>query len=507
MELIKLKENITCLNYKNSNLIMDFTIVMLIAVLYLALVVLLNQREVFLSIVLYLSIATALTRIYYIIKHDDCDLVFILIKLFCSWLLTNVLVRNHNPFYHCFLFWLPFDEFFRGVIILKMMNIIFELELRAIKKYRNKSSDNEEKNKPSDEHFLHNTFIPNYEIFNELYMKFFSFHSNKLIFVLFLIFLKISYFFISDYYLPNNYHTTIKTKKYFICANLFNNEPIMEDWTVELKKLINYLGKEKVYVSILENGDSKDNTAKKLNEFKSELNEMNVQNLIITERIINKKSFNRIGFLQRIRNKVIEPMLKRLNWKPDEFLIIFINDIIYKWQDIIKLIMTNEMQYDMACGLDIYYGFYDVWVSRDLNGNKLRNYYPYFTDRNAQNRVINGENIRVFSCWNGVAIINPEPFYKVPNLAFRDGRSIKESECFYLCQDFWKNGYNKIILNPNVKFTYEYLYYYWNRYFAPILSIHSYFYYYFNYIFEFDPNSGNLNDNNIVMNKEWKFYT
>jgi len=507
MELVKLDECIKLPNYKKKNIIIDFSIIMLVIILYIGFVVLLNNRDVFLLIIFFASFILSLLRIYVIIKSNECDLVIISMKLFCTWLFTNVVIKNHNPFYHSLLFWLPFDEIFRGIFIIKVMNILFEIELKDNKKYEDNSTENGVTNiiKKGDD--LQSSFISSYQIFNELFTQIFPNNTRMFKIIFLLIVMKISYFFISDYYLPKNYHKVVHSKKYFICSNLFNNEIILDDWTQELKKLIDYLGKDNVYVSILENGDSTDNTGKKLNDFKSELDKMNVQNTITTEKVVIKSFYNRIGFLQRIRNRVIEPMLNILKWKPEEFLIIFINDIIYKWQDIIKLIMTNEMQYDMACGLDFYFGFYDVWVSRDLNGNKLRNYYPYFIDRNAQNRVINGENIRVFSCWNGVAIINPKPFYKVPNLVFRDGKSIKESECFYLCHDFWKDGYNKILLNPNVKFTYEYLYYYWNRYFAPVFLIHSYFYYYFNYIFEFDPNSGNLNDNNIIINKEWKFYT
>ena len=86
-----------------------------------------------------------------------------------------------------------------------------------------------------------------------------------------------------------------QSKKYFLCANLFNNENIIRDWTQQLMNLINYLGKENVYVSIFENGDSTDNTRDKLIEFKYKLDALGINNSILVDRVYDKqKSFYRI---------------------------------------------------------------------------------------------------------------------------------------------------------------------------------------------------------------------
>lgn len=37
-------------------------------------------------------------------------------------------------------------------------------------------------------------------------------------------------------------------------------------------------------------------------------------------------------------------------------------------EDILELLLTNGMQYDMACAMDYtYFRMYDMWVTRDLN--------------------------------------------------------------------------------------------------------------------------------------------
>ena len=49
-----------------------------------------------------------------------------------------------------------------------------------------------------------------------------------------------------------------------------------------------------------------------------------------------------------------------------------------------------------------------------------------------------------------------------------------------LCVDYWKLGFNKIIVNPNIKVAYEYPYYYLHKYIYDVSkNIITYFYYYF----------------------------
>ena len=60
-------------------------------------------------------------------------------------------------------------------------------------------------------------------------------------------------------------------------------------------------------------------------------------------------------------------------------IIIFLNDIVFKYEDIINLLSTNKENYDLVCGLDMNDNtFYDRWVSIDLEGDGLRKFFPFF---------------------------------------------------------------------------------------------------------------------------------
>jgi len=62
-----------------------------------------------------------------------------------------------------------------------------------------------------------------------------------------------------------------KNRVFYIASNVVNIEYIIKSYIEEMKKLINYLGYSNVIISIVENGDSVDNTRKYLKNFESYL--------------------------------------------------------------------------------------------------------------------------------------------------------------------------------------------------------------------------------------------
>ena len=70
-------------------------------------------------------------------------------------------------------------------------------------------------------------------------------------------------------------------------------EPIIKDWISEMKQLIDYLGRDNVIVSIVENGDSTDKTRKYLNFFENYLINHKVINIIDTEKKEKKEGEKR----------------------------------------------------------------------------------------------------------------------------------------------------------------------------------------------------------------------
>lgn len=116
-------------------------------------------------------------------------------------------------------------------------------------------------------------------------------------------------------------------------------------------------------------------------------------------------------------------------------------------EDILELLLTNGMQYDMACAMDYtYFRMYDMWVTRDLNvmngghhsdtqppkalpaavsppvyvsmlviqGDVPSAWYPYIQESVSRSRVRQGLPFRVYSCWNGAVVLPGEVLVKVP---------------------------------------------------------------------------------------------
>ena len=283
---------------------------------------------------------------------------------------------------------------------------------------------------------------------------------------------------------------------------IVNMEGIIINFIEEMKKLIYYLGKENIIISIVENGDSKDKTRDYLRKFKTYLDINKIVNKFILSKEVEdpRKKFHpfkkygplRIQYYSILRNKCLDFIYELPNLDFDNTKIIFFNDIYYKYEDIINLISTNNEDYDAVCGLDFDIGFKDRWVSIDLDGNSLLKNFPFIINKEAQDLILNHKPFRVFSCWNGITVFTASPL-KNKALKFRYTKNIKrkykinncmnvnyESECTYLHIDLFSLGYTKKFINPEVRVTYEYRYYYKRKYYYPFFKdLKSYFKLYF----------------------------
>ena len=105
--------------------------------------------------------------------------------------------------------------------------------------------------------------------------------------------------------------------------------------------------------------------------------------------------------------------------------------------------------------------FYDNWVARDINGTALENapFESIFAHGPSQERFMQHLPIQVQSCWNGIAILDPAPFYAPPHVRFRMARitegECSASECSLICNDYWEAGYGRILMVPRVKLAYD----------------------------------------------------
>lgn len=319
------------------------------------------------------------------------------------------------------------------------------------------------------------------------------------------------------------------TKRYyFIAALLKDNEKIMMNWNSELLKFIEIIGYDYIFVSIIENGDSMDHTREYLKNLKYILKSKNINNNIIITKLFKRYDQDRVAWLASLRNEAIKP-LKSLDWDYNNTRIIFLNDIWFQYIDLINLINSNNGIYDMVCGMDFYYSFYDDWVTRDINGKHLNRIYPYFHDKKSlknlfsiqyhhhqqqlQHHYDNNTTtaIHVFSCWNGVAIMLASPFIH-DQIRFRVSYSNQthHSECFWLCYDFWNIGLHHIYINPHVKVAYDWFFYYLVNYIYPMFYIDGYEVYMSeassSSTIDDDNDDDERSNSNFISTLEWRNY-
>jgi len=244
----------------------------------------------------------------------------------------------------------------------------------------------------------------------------------------------------------------------FIAGVVKQNCNIMYRYILELIKLV-FLYRDNdflnTYISIGESSSS-DCTNELLHLFRILLDEIGVPNSINILKFPKRiPEMHRIDFLQRIRNKVLEPMLvSDINY--DE--VVFLSDTLFCASDIVRLLTHHEA--NMKCGLDIAGKsgmFYDTWVAHDIAGNNFFNQYPFTSHSESSERVKNRKPFQVMCCWNGLTILNAAAF-TIDGLRFR--RSLTSDECHaaeteLICNDFRAIGRPNILVDPVVTVSYD----------------------------------------------------
>ena len=278
---------------------------------------------------------------------------------------------------------------------------------------------------------------------------------------------------------------TVKQRSdhYFIAANLYNNEPIIEHWLLQLYRLIELIHNHKssiqesnIYVSLYESG-SNDRTSNYLDTATDYLTQLGVPHTIVTNGKITKQSimrkigrYHRIAYLADLRNAALQPLYHSSSGTFQR--VIFMNDIMYCAEDVIWL-MTDDYYgnhgSDMLCGMDFDLNeknnikFYDNWVTKDIAGMPLQHNYPGITYHKQSRQLIQLMSITpVQCCWNGLVSINADVFYSgirfryggfADNLA--DQWKCTASEITHFCDDMWASGYGKIGIEPIVQVSYD----------------------------------------------------
>ena len=459
--------------------------------------------------------------------------------LCCSiflYFITYFIVCDPNPFFAFLFYYTFYPNFIKAIIII----IIHTYFLSSFVRYnKNKITySNKELSFTFELRTNLNEIIQSYFL-SELFRFIKDKKSVVISFIVLIIFLffeillfehRISlwvYFNDKNKTLPKSYS---KNRTFYIASNVVNIEKIAKSYIEEMKKLINYLGFNNVIISIVENGDSVDNTRNYLANFQNYLDNKNILNKFILNKEIEdiRKKIKipfygarlRIEFYAKLRNKCFDYLYELSNIDYENVIVIFFNDVVFKYEDIINLLSTNKEDFDSVCGMDIVsHYFYDRWVTIDLDGNGLKKYFPFFINKEAQDLILNHKPIRVFSCWNGVIAFNASSLkdkqiqfrhkldYTLPkNLLNNPNKNYFESECTYFNIDLFSLGFDKKFINPDVRVAYRHEDYFNGRYNIPSLMhvIYSFILYFMGFCRKRNKLMSDYLNKNIKLNSNLK---
>ncbi|KAH6898671.1 glycosyltransferase family 69 protein [Thelonectria olida] len=254
-------------------------------------------------------------------------------------------------------------------------------------------------------------------------------------------------------------------------------------WNEALLKLTEALGKENVFVSIHESG-SWDTTKDALAALDAELARRGVpRHIEMTNELHSEmikvgwqgeegwvdtptgKQKRRIPFLANLRNKTLRDLLELHKQGITFDKVLFLNDVIFTPDDVLKLLNTNNGEYAAACSLDFDNPplYYDTFALRDTGGYPhLMQTWPYFQSSGSRNALVNHiDAVPVSSCWNGIVAMPAEPFVSSSQLKFRAvsdslaAHHVEGSECCLIHADNPLTKTRGVFLNPRVRVGYN----------------------------------------------------
>ena len=265
--------------------------------------------------------------------------------------------------------------------------------------------------------------------------------------------------------------STLSRPRYFFALDLYKCAPLLPRLLGTIIDTIRFLGPSNCALSIVE-GRSPDGTYEILHSLIPALAALNITYHFTTNDIDPKAGANvdRVKALAILRNQALRPLISGPeNFDPDTT-VVFINDVALCTEDILELIHQRLVQKaDVACAMDWIYGgatFYDVWVSRAMNGDQFfeipQSGSWEFSDNLFWNHPPSRERweakkpFQVFACWNGAAAFTAKPMMD-GSVEFRGARN---EECYLgeptlLCKDMWHKGFGRIAVVPSVNVGYD----------------------------------------------------
>lgn len=118
-----------------------------------------------------------------------------------------------------------------------------------------------------------------------------------------------------------------------------------------------------------------------------------------------KEEMRRIPYLAMLRNQGLSE-LQRLSEAGMGFdKVLFLGDVVFRVEDVLMLLDTNEGEYAAACSLDFSRApaFYDTFALRDSEGYEhVTQTWPYFRSQESRRAMKTMQPVPVKSCWNGI---------------------------------------------------------------------------------------------------------
>ncbi|WVR08052.1 hypothetical protein IAU60_005098 [Kwoniella sp. DSM 27419] len=265
--------------------------------------------------------------------------------------------------------------------------------------------------------------------------------------------------------------------RYMLVSNTRQISDHLPDLLNSIIVLSHFLGPDKLSFSILE-GPSSDCTPRVLKEVLLPL----LSSLgVSTDRVrihtdepkIDWSRHNRIEKIAELRNRALSPLWDE-GWGSHTEAVVFFNDVYIHAADVLELLYQHVRSHaDITSGMDWWKKrpeyYYDIWVGRTIDSGDL--FYPidwtwwspsdnlFPTSPSTMAKYQTLEPFQVYSTWNAMAVLSPEPFLPPHNVRFRRSDKTKDecaaSECTLIAADYWKVGHGKVQVVPSVQFAYE----------------------------------------------------
>ncbi|KAL7921515.1 glycosyltransferase family 69 protein [Trichoderma austrokoningii] len=259
--------------------------------------------------------------------------------------------------------------------------------------------------------------------------------------------------------------------QYFFALNLRQNLPLLPRLIGSIVEAIRFIGPAQCALSIVE-GNSPDGTADILAALQPALEYMGATYYFESSAVDPSKD-DRVGRLARLRNKALAPLFRLHDKVTGKTTVVFLNDVAACPEDILELVhQKRALGADMTCAMDWTYSgehptFYDVWISRTINGDSFFEIPPdgnwnsawnlFWNAKETRDRFFRQRPFQVFSCWNGAVAFTAQPLLE-GNVRFRAANEsageCRQGEPQLFCKDLWFNGYRKIAVVPSVNLEY-----------------------------------------------------